>query len=326
MTMSTDPLQFTDLLGTLPEAADFGVIGRAEAPVSDDTQPQRPPLLATDCRELASMVDTVAAEISAAGVCGHDEIAAVERIQDVAFALRERAVEPALCDALEAANRELTGALARSEAAAERAQVALVELRRLADRINTVAAAGTQARAGASGAPAHVSNDMPLATVNHDPSEPALHEWTVPEEIVLDTRAHATERPPIESLFVITPPVGPAIHEWTVPAEIAHAPGPERDLSTTVTIESAGASTESAKESAEESGADVLFESAPLPDSQALAGPEEDPADLFEPQAAPPAAATSAARVAPHPAAVDPRDPLAAVRALSNEELIALFS
>jgi hypothetical protein len=78
-----------------------------------------------------------------------------------------------------------------------------------------------------------------------------------------------------------------------------------------------------------------------------VAGPEEDPADLFEPgaQSAPaPAPATEAAAPAavqaprPESAQVVPApplraiprpplsDPLAAVRELSEEELIALFS
>jgi hypothetical protein len=78
-----------------------------------------------------------------------------------------------------------------------------------------------------------------------------------------------------------------------------------------------------------------------------VAGPQEDPADLFEPppvpvQSAEPAAAADAdtieqaeppaepARVPPPPMRAIPRppgnDPLAAVRDLSEEELIALFS
>ncbi len=65
--------------------------------------------------------------------------------------MRECAVDAALCDALEAAIREIADVVARGEAAAERAHSASKLLPVLAERINTmIAAAATDCGSKAS--------------------------------------------------------------------------------------------------------------------------------------------------------------------------------
>ena len=65
---------------------------------------------------------------------------AIEHIQDIAMALRQREVEPALCDTLEAAIREVGDAIVRNDAAAARAQGATALLGDLARRVTNLIA------------------------------------------------------------------------------------------------------------------------------------------------------------------------------------------
>ena len=65
---------------------------------------------------------------------------AIEHIQDIAMALRQREVEPALCDTLEAAIREVGDSIVRNDAAAARAQGATALLRDLARRVTDLIA------------------------------------------------------------------------------------------------------------------------------------------------------------------------------------------
>ena len=82
-----------------------------------------------------------------AGLAGdlRDLGAAVERIQDIAFALRECAVDAALCDALEAAAREVAEAVARGEAAGQRLQAGFKLLGVLTDRVEAMIASAAPA-------------------------------------------------------------------------------------------------------------------------------------------------------------------------------------
>jgi hypothetical protein len=67
---------------------------------------------------------------------------AVEHMQDIAMALRLREVEAALCDTLDAAIREVGDAIVRSDAAAARTHSAAALLRELARQINQMIALG----------------------------------------------------------------------------------------------------------------------------------------------------------------------------------------
>jgi len=99
--------------------------------------------LCRDLAEIAAAVGRIEAE-SAAGDAGNAPapalFAAVERIQDIAFVLHERPVEPTLCDGLDAAVREIADAGARLDGAAARAGKADDLLHGLATRIGEVLA------------------------------------------------------------------------------------------------------------------------------------------------------------------------------------------
>jgi hypothetical protein len=128
------------------------------APSSDELWADRPDRadqktagLAGDLRDLGAAMRRVAGETVANRPPAADARAAVERIQDIAFALRECAVDAALCDALEAAAREMAEAVARGEVAAQRLQAGFKLLGILTDRVeamiaNAAAAGGSVVR------------------------------------------------------------------------------------------------------------------------------------------------------------------------------------
>ena len=105
-----------------------------------DEPEQKPAPLARDLLDLVAAIKWIEGEAAASRVSAGDSPAAIERIEDIAFALRERQVEAALCDALEAATREVAEIITHGEVVAERVQSAVRLLRALADRIAAAAA------------------------------------------------------------------------------------------------------------------------------------------------------------------------------------------
>ena len=125
-----------------PPSPESSVAPRDELTALHDTSPPRTP--AAFARALADLtaaigqIETVLAanENSAAP----DAHFAAERIHDIAAALRQREVESALCDALDAAMREIGDAIVRHDAASARATGAAALLQELAQRVQTMIA------------------------------------------------------------------------------------------------------------------------------------------------------------------------------------------
>jgi hypothetical protein len=117
-----------------------GSLARAEAAMRGDATEKSPGALADDLAKLAAAIGQVEAMMTAGAPSAADGLAVSERIQDVAFALREREIDPALCDALESALFELGDAFARHDAAAERTQSAAALLRSVEANINALIA------------------------------------------------------------------------------------------------------------------------------------------------------------------------------------------
>ncbi|MDR3419764.1 MAG: hypothetical protein P4L80_00720 [Xanthobacteraceae bacterium] len=236
-------------------------------------------------------IDTV---LAASETSAPDVHFAAERIQDIARALRQREVEAVLCDTLEAAIHEVGDAILHNNATAARALSAAALLRELAHRVNDMVARAAMAEPGVAGQPA--ADEMRAKSAAE--------------------RLHDTAQDPASAAVR-----SPAEDDVGSPLQL-------RPLRPT------------------------------LPDPQAPVGPQEDPDELFEllalpvpsslEQEAPQAsdgnngAATMQANTesmpppegpSPQPrgnanpiprAALD--DLLAALHALSEEELIALFS
>ncbi len=286
---------------------------------------------------------------------GPDASAALERIADIAFVLHERAVEPSLCDALDAAVREIADAGKLRHDAALRAAETLKLLREALLGVDQViAVAGTEAGAEPAAtlqtcAASETELDDGAATDSVAPDKPdLLHGLPVGEiaEIAIDYAPEIVEPP--EPALAAPPYPGPALDPDEDPGELFEPVSPPPALP-----ESGRPSASPPFEATMAIAAPIPVPEPPLAHNSDLASAprEEVRQDVSEVHAAPIAAQTERPIAAPialqtsSPAAIIsnpapalgrpsahsaprpmPTDPLAAVRALSEEETIALFS
>jgi hypothetical protein len=361
-----------------------GAIARIEAAIRGDGAPRAD--AAGDLLEIAAAIDRIRATIAAGTASAPDVSTAIERLQDIAFMLHERPVEATLCDGLDAAIREISEAGARSEPAPEAVRKAAELLAALAERVSgmivrapnagqpsgenvgvdSTSGAGffeLAANDGETFAQAVAALAASLPTLGDAPNEPAE---AAPEPASgQGAQAPAADTVPSDDTLL------PAAEAQQIAVETRNsdnAAAPPQLASTEVSLSEAVLSQASddffsspnfsieAPVREETASAQALSEEPPseavLPaqnfSTERVADPEEDPADLFEPQpvATPPAETAAPVTpdagepaeppvepplaVPPPPARAIPRppgsDPLAAVRDLSEEELIALFS
>lgn len=130
-------------------------IARLEAAVRAGPPPQVPTAFARGLADLAALIGRIEAMLAPSASSSADIHFAIERIQDIATAVRKRDVEAALCDLLEAALREVGDAIVCGDAAASRAASAVHLLRDLARRVDEMMALLAAAQAGA----AHPAGD-----------------------------------------------------------------------------------------------------------------------------------------------------------------------
>jgi hypothetical protein len=115
-------------------------LARAEAALRGGAGAAMPNPFADDLAQLTAAIGQVEAVIAAGGAPAAGGLAASERIQEIAFALRERETDSVLCEALESALFDLGEAFAQHDAAAERAQSAAALLRGLRASISAMIA------------------------------------------------------------------------------------------------------------------------------------------------------------------------------------------
>ena len=116
-------------------------IERAEQLAASERVPTlAPAALAKGLADLTAIVTQAEALLRVQGTLKGDVHFAVERIHDVAMALRMRDVDTALCDTLEASVREVGDAVVRHEAAATGALSAAALLRDVMRRIEDLVA------------------------------------------------------------------------------------------------------------------------------------------------------------------------------------------
>jgi hypothetical protein len=376
--------EFADRNRHADTAAIVGAIARIEAALRGDGPPRAD--AAGDLMEIAAAIDRIEAALAAGTPPASDISAAIERLLDIAFMLHERPVEATLCDGLDAAIREISQANMRSESTAAGIREAAELVGALAGRVREMMALSSAVRGTHQPAGANVdatsgagffelaTNDgetfaaavaelaASLPTLGEAPSEPV--EAAPEPESGQGAPTPAAEIAPSDDVLLPAAEVEQTATEIVNPDDQAAPPQP---ASTDVSLSEAvlnqafaddyfsngnlpdlapvSDETESAPISSEEPPSEAPaqnFSTEPVP------GPQEDPADLFEPGAAPiPPVETATAvtadapvpaeppaeparAVPPPPARAIPRppgsDPLAAVRDLSAEELIALFS
>jgi len=303
--MANDPLALAGFAAGLPQDAEYDAVYAAV------TATERGRWFLAEYADRNRHADTdlvmnaIARIEAAVRGDGPDVAAAAERIADIAFALRERAADAGLCDALDAAVKEISGACA-TVAAANGSDGASKQEREADPAVGAIEFELQDEKKFAAAAAALGAS---LAALGQDSQ----------------SNGEASAR---TSVSVVPP-------QDYEPVPAAHNGGPPNDgprwfieAPDFVFGPAARGTDESRAESPDQSGKTQSL----LPLPQLLADPQDDPADLFEPAAAAPAielaapqlrvAAVAPTRSAPRPA---PSNPLAALRALSEEELIALF-
>jgi hypothetical protein len=365
-------------------AAIVGAIARIEAALRGDGPPRAD--AAGDLMEIAAAIDRIEAALAASATPASDISAAIERLLDIAFMLHERPVEATLCDGLDAAIREISQADMRSESTAAGIREAAEMVGALAGRVREMmalssAVRGTHQPAGANVDATSGAGFFELATNDGDTFAAAVAELAASLPTLADAPSEPVEAAPEPESGQGAPVPAAEIaasDNVLLPADAAQQTATETGIADTDTAPPQPVSTDVSLSEAvlNQAFADDYFSNGNLPDvapvsdetesapisseeppseapaqnfsTEPVPGPQEDPADLFEPGAAPippvetvtpvtadapvPAEppAEPARAVPPPPARAIPRppssDPFAAVRDLSAEELIALFS
>jgi len=121
-------------MSTDPSTAAFARLDAA----ADESRP----LAAAQLLDIAELIAALAQieAMLAGGAEGSEGSAAIERIADIAFVLHERDVERSLCDALDAAVRDIGAADALKRTSAQRAREAAALLRELTRALNEMVA------------------------------------------------------------------------------------------------------------------------------------------------------------------------------------------
>jgi hypothetical protein len=223
--MPNEPLALPDILTALPDAADYetiyaavmasergrrflaehadrnrqadthmvvGAIARVEAAIRGEPAPRQASASVGYLEEIAAAIACIEAEIAAGKPAPpYDVFAALECIQDIAFVLHERPVEPTLCDRLDAAVRMISDALAQSHGGAESGQ-AIELLRALASRVRDMIAAGGAGAAAAENAAEAVLPPGSSAESEADSSD-SFHEAVATLAASLPAVAEVTE-------------------------------------------------------------------------------------------------------------------------------------
>ncbi len=308
----------------------------ADDPIARPTIMMKPPneadCDAADLMEIAAAIDRIAAEIAIGERPATGAFDAIERIQDIAFVLHERSIEQTLCDALDTAVRDLSDASARSHAAAERVRNANNLLGALATRVRELIALTTKRRHNDS-TPAATSAvrsiDERLARVSMECAS-----------LELDMGDAAPPRASVDGLAAEQADNVMSPRSDGAPGE--HRPNdnllPPVDLDTGVTMDQTG-------ERSHPAHGDEASAHLPSCGVEAFSGSGNDPGDLIKRDVGVATNTAADLRTGPansvrdtaplHDANAPParassrplaKDALAAVRALSEEELIALFS
>lgn len=302
-----------------------------------------------DLAELASALARVEALIAAAVDERPDVAAALERIADIAFVLHEREVEPSLCDALDAAMREVAEANARNRSTVQRAQEAVEILRALARRLEVMMAAQAQPEA-----PQSAAYGDELECADELPAPARLFDAEVAEDgAFAETVAALAESLPERSGAALAQSQDHVAESGAAPDALTHSDveHEQAEISPSAWMQAENPVSGAGEEPAPRTSLAESISTAATPavDTPSSIDPDEDPGDLFEPapdlrpQAVaavpPPAVSASTIQETPPPPSLAPQpprgaagapayanDPLAPIRALSEEELIALFS
>jgi hypothetical protein len=316
--------------------------------------------LANGFARVAATIRQIEAVLKTNGALALEVHFAIERIQDVAMALRMREVDAALCDTLEASIREVGDAIVRNDAAAARTQGAAALLCDLGKRIDQLLPPGSVVAVEPDKADGAAKPDKANGVAKPDKADGAAK----PANVVVSAAVngdHATKPngaaagPMADAVDVVVSDDDHA-HPLPQPAFV-HAALPDMQLSAEAKRQTARPvqpvvmsmpspvgeeqdtppKDEPVDHKAEEREAQAAAEQIAVEPPAAAASHDGDavaPATTTSAMSAPSAAETNGAApsaadsngAAPANSRASANDPLAAIYGLSEEELIALFS
>jgi hypothetical protein len=254
-------------------------IARLEAALRDQSPARIPAAFTRALADLVTAIGQIENLLAASASPTPDVHFAIERIQDIAMALRQRDVEESLCDSLDAAIREVGDAIVRNDAANAGVLSAAALLHELTRHLGEIIARGT----------AVAADDLEHSTVSHAAVTDAERlDDTATGSLTDSTVADASD----DRAIGATPEF-----ETDLPKELLETQattGPQED-----------------------SGDLLAPLSLPIPSPIEASGHESRAAEAL------PAESRDDANQISHAAL---NDPFAALQALSEEELIALFS
>jgi hypothetical protein len=351
--MPSDPLPLPDILAAQPSDADYeavytevmatdrgrrflaeyanrtrhpethrlvSTIARLEAAMHDDPRPQMPVAFARGLADLAITIGQIEAVLLTSGTSGRDVHFAVERIEDIAMALRQHEVEAALCDTLEAAIREVGEAIVRNDAGAGRAVSAAALLRDVARRVNDmIALAASVAVPEVSPIGRRLDVESPWDATTERSGDTA--ETSTPDFVEAHTSDEGDARSLLQSVAV-HPPVRDSQAPVGAKDDVAGLFEPVL-LPVPSPLDGRDEAAGTADHEGEVASEPVSAESAMSVEAAAFDAMGNNAPPALAPLPRPPVDETAAAPVVPPAASYDP---LATLRALSEEELIALFS
>ncbi len=308
--------------------------------------------LADGLARMAATIRQIESVLKANGALALEVHFAIERIQDVAMALRMREVDTALCDTLEASIREVGDAIVRNDAAAARTQGAAALLCDLGKRIDQLLppvsivavepdkadGAAKPDKADEAAKPASVAVSV---AVNDDHAKKPNGAAAGPMADAVDTvvpdddHAHPLPQQPAfvhpalpdmqlsaEAEQQTARPVRPVALSMPSPVgEDEDAPPNDAPVVHEAEEREAHAAAEQIAVEPPAAASHDAEAAAPATTTSATAAPS-----IAETNGAAPSAAESANAAAPPNSRTSANDPLAAIYGLSEEELIALFS
>jgi hypothetical protein len=289
-----------------------------------------------DLAEIENVIVRIEALLNAAPSDCSD---AIERVADIAFVLHERDIEASLCDALDAAVREISAAGVRQQASIQRAHQAAELLRALSQRLNEIIAqAECSLQRNAKGSIAPPGADSPKASPIT--SVASGNRASEGESSLAAVQAAASPRSPTPPPWdpeddpgdLFEPIAAVPTAARSEPEIAAAVPPPSApDKATVAAVPPVNTPAPTTEHNGAASGESSLRRKPPSEPRQALTTPVAEIKTLGDASpagvVAPPVVRIAQAAAAPPPQACPvPIDPLAPVRALSEEELIALFS
>jgi len=330
------------------------MVARLEAVVRDNRRPEIPVAVLRGLADLAATIDQCEAELAASCVAQLEEPRVLQHIGDITLALRKRKVEPLLCDTIGAVAREVGNVIARDDAARDAVQSAVTLVQQLSRRVREIialaAADGSAAAPGQDGLMEAIfagdesgteATDVRSHTIRAESSESLQGDAPQPESPQTVAFSEDAAQPPAEQLSINAqqPRIGEARNvddsEWFDDTDRESEIDAASKLSTDANRIEAALATIPLPELLPDREADV---------AQVEAAGKEDRNDLLRPLSlaltpSPPEKLPGTLRAAlfsrqrasattfqKSTSRTAPRDPLAAVLALSEEELIALFT